>query len=132
MSNRKILERALEHFSRPNERHLYFDLYAEDVIFHGYEGVQPGLESVRRYYEAFWTAFPDARINREDLLEQVDKIVLRYTVVATHTGPFLGRDPSGRSVHLPGIAILRFADHRCIERWTETNSLSLLRQIGFA
>jgi hypothetical protein len=73
MSNREVFERAIDFFADPAQRSNYFDLYAENIVLHGYAGVEPGLESVRKYYEAFWSAFPDTNVNTQDLEEQGDK-----------------------------------------------------------
>ena len=130
MSNRDIVERALACFADPQHRERYFDVYSEDVILHGYSGVEPGLGSVRRYYAGVWSVFPDARVIAEDLIEAGDKVILRFTMTGTHTQPFLGVEATGRSVRIPGMTILRFEDQKCVERWSVTDSLSLLAQLG--
>jgi predicted ester cyclase len=130
MSNRDIVEGALECFADPQRRERYFDVYSEKVILHGYSGVEPGLDSVRRYYTGVWSVFPDARVIAEDLIETDDKVILRFTMVGTHTQPFLGIEATGRSVRIPGMTILRFEDQKCVERWSVTDSLSLLAQLG--
>jgi predicted ester cyclase len=130
MSNRDIVERALVCFADPHQRERYFNLYAENVTLHGYTGVEPGLESVRRYYAGIWSVFPDARVIAEDWIETEDKVILRFTMVGTHAQPFLGVEATGLSVRLPGMTILRFEDQKCVERWSITDSLSLLAQLG--
>jgi hypothetical protein len=62
VQKRKIVEKALADFSDPLRRDQYFELYAPEIVLHGYEGVGPGIDSVKRYYCAFWDAFPDARV----------------------------------------------------------------------
>ena len=131
MSNRDILNRALDCFAKPAMRASYFDLYADNVVLHGYPGVSPGLESVKRYYEAFWFAFPDARVTAEDLVEQADKIALRFCITGTHQGPFLSMAATQRVIAIEGITILQFCSGKCIERWSVTDSTSLLNQLGF-
>jgi len=130
MSNRDLVQRALEYFADPQRRERYFDLYAEDIVLHGYGGVEPGLDSVRRYYAAVWSVFPDARVIVEDVIEAGDKMTLRFTMTGTHSQPFLGVAATGRAVRLPGMTILRFENQKCVERWSVTDSLSLLAQLG--
>ena len=130
MSNLEVLYRALDCFADPVRRPRYFDLYAENVVLHGYAGVEPGLESVKRYYEAFWAAFPDARTRAEDVVEQGDKMAVRFVIEGTHRGPFLNMAPTGRTVSFEGMTILQFRSGKCIERWSVTNSISLLAQLG--
>lgn len=130
MSNRQIVERALERFSDPARRAEYFQLYSEDVVLHGYEGVEPGLESVKKFYTAFWAAFPDAALAAEDFVEQDDSVVVRYVISGTQQQTFMGVAATGQKIRLPGISFLRFSNGRCFERWTASDSLVLLIQIG--
>ena len=130
MSKRDIVERALVCFADPQRREQYFDVYSENVILHGYSGVEPGLDSVRRYYAQIWSVFPDARVIAEELIETDDKVILRFAMAGTHTQPFLGIEATGRSVRIPGMTILRFENQKCVERWSVTDSLSLLAQLG--
>jgi predicted ester cyclase len=130
MSNRKVIDLALECFANPAKRTHYFDLYAEDIVLHGYPGVNPGLESVRAYYEAFWVAFPDARVSAEDIVEQENTMALRFLLTGTHRGLFLNLAPTGRSISVSGITILQFLSGKCVERWSVVDSISLLAQLG--
>jgi predicted ester cyclase len=130
MSNREIVERALVCFADPARRPSYFDLYAEHVVLHGYAGVDPGLASVKRYYAAFWAAFPDAAVRPDDIVEEGDKMVLRYRITGTHLGPFLGIAPTGRPISFAGMTMLAFSAGQCVERWSIADSVSLLAQLG--
>jgi len=47
MSNRQNFAEALECFADPSRRHDYFRLYSDDIALRGYQGVEPGLESVK-------------------------------------------------------------------------------------
>src|SRR5215469_6123421 len=130
MQYRQIVEQALVCFAEPARRDAYFDLYAEDVVLHGYDGVEPGLDSVKRYYAGIWAVFPDARVDAEELIEVNERVVVRLIMTGTHCAPILGLNATGRTVRLRGMTILRFKDGKCVERWSVTDSLSLLVQLG--
>jgi len=131
MSDREVLNRALGCFADPTRRSSYFDLYAENVVLHRYVGVDPGLESVKKYYGALWSAFQDAKVNTADLVEQGDKIAMRFVFTGTHLGPFLNIAPTGKTVSVAGMTILKFnAADRCVERWSFTDRISMLSQLG--
>ncbi len=97
---------------------------------HGYAGVEPGLASVRKFYEDWWQAFPGSQLVLKDMVSAGDKVACRLTIEGTHAGPFQGVPSSGQKVSVSGFTILRFAEGQCIERWSLVNSLTLLTQIG--
>jgi predicted ester cyclase len=130
VSNRQNFARALECFADPSRRHDYFLLYSEDILLHGYQGVEPGLESVKQFYKGFWSIFPDARVTVQELLEQGDTLIARYVITGTQQQAFMGVAPAAQRIELPGISILRFRGGQCFERWACSDSLILLNQIG--
>jgi predicted ester cyclase len=123
MSNRQSLGQALKCFADPRKRQNYFQLYSDDVILHGYQGVRPGLESVKQFYNAFWEVFPDAQVNVEELIEEDDTLVVRYVITGTQQKAFMDTTAVGQRILLPGISILHFKNGRCFERWTCLNSV---------
>ena len=130
VSNRKNFDQALECFADPERRQEYFSLYSDDIVLHGYQGVEPGLESVKRFYNSFWAIFPDARVTVQELIEQGETLVVRYVITGTQQQAFMGVAAAGQRIELPGISILHFRGGRCFERWACSDSLVLLSQIG--
>lgn len=94
-------------------------------------GLPAGFEGIKLYYEAFWSAFPDAQLKVENLVAEGDKVACSFVVNATHTGHFMGTvPPTQRRITLTGITILRLRDGKCVERWSCYDTLSLMQQLG--
>jgi len=129
MSNRETLARAIQCFADPKKRDDYFDFYSPEVVLHGYQGVEPGLESVKRFYHAFWDIFPDAQVAVQEIIAEGDTLATRYVITGTMHKDFMGVVASGQPIQLPGISILYFREGRCFERWTCSDSLIFLDQI---
>jgi len=91
---------------------------------------QPGIASITAFYNAFFAAFPGARLDFEDVFVSGDKVTCRFIVTGSHEGPFQGLPPTHKRFALPGITILRFEGERCVERWSQADFLSLLQQLG--
>ncbi len=108
----------------------YLELYSPNAVLHGYPGVESGLESIRRFYEGFWTAFPESQLVFEDIFSAGEKVVCRFAVHGKHLGNFQGMPPTGRTFSLPGITILRIQEGKCVERWSQADFLGLLQQLG--
>ena len=130
--NLAAIERAVAAFNNPSERERYFDLYASNVVLHGFPpGLPAGSAGVKAFFNGFWQAFPDARLRGEDVVAgEGDRVAIRYTIEGTHKGPFAGVAPTGKSVTVTGQTILRFADGKCAERWNAVDMLGLLQQLG--
>jgi steroid delta-isomerase-like uncharacterized protein len=126
--NKAVLQRAVAYLSDPENRDAYFNLYDDNCVLHGY-GLPPGIEAIKGFYRVFWDAFPDAQLTIEDLVAEDDKVACRFSFTATHAGDFLGIPPTGKRVTVTGITILRFANGKCVERWSSADFLSFLQQV---
>jgi predicted ester cyclase len=89
-----------------------------------------GPDGLRGFRERVHQAFPDARTTIDDLLADGDKVVGRFTIEATHSGPFMGFAPTGKRISLGLIEIARLENGKIVERWAERDFLALLRQLG--
>lgn len=78
----------------------------------------------------FYAAFPDYTHTPEEVLAVGDRVVLRTTNRATHSGDFQGIAPTGRRISFGQIAIYRIADGKIAEVWEEADLLGLMQQLG--
>src|SRR5215212_3803450 len=108
----------------------YLELYSPAIVFHDMPGVEPGLDSVRGFYQGFLAAFPGCQLDFEDTVAEGDRVGIRFAVRGTHGGDFQGIPATGKPVALSGLTMLRFEDGRCVERWTQADFMGLLQQIG--
>jgi steroid delta-isomerase-like uncharacterized protein len=93
-------------------------------------GMQRGLDGHKAIVALFRTAFPDQWWQIEDLIAEGDKVVARTTMTGTHLGDFFGIPPTGRSVTLTGVHVMRVADGKIVEHWGTNDDLGLMRQLG--
>lgn len=130
--NLAAIERAVGAFNNPPERERYFDLYAANVVLHGFPpGLPAGAAGVKAFFHGFWSAFPDARLRGDDIVAgDGDRVAIRYTIEGTHQGEFAGVAPTGKKVTVTGQTIVRFADGKVAERWNAVDMLGLLQQVG--
>jgi steroid delta-isomerase-like uncharacterized protein len=128
-SNARAVRQAVDDWNR-GDLPAYLRLYGDDVVLHGYAGVEPGVANVRRFYEEWWRAFPGSRLVLEDVVSAGDRVACRLAIEGIHAGRFQGVPPSGKAIAVAGFTILRFVDGKCVERWSLVDSLALLSQIG--
>ena len=108
------------------------DLLAEDFVEHEETpGLAPTKEGALAFFEMLRSAFPDMKMSVEDVLADDTKTVARVTFTGTHRGDFIGVPPSGKSVSIQVIDIMRFDDSGLVcEHWGVADMLSLMQQIG--
>ncbi len=76
-------------------------------------------------------AYPDGRMEIDDLVADGDKVWCYWTSTGTHSAPYLGVPATGRRVCYQGVDIWRFtADGKVAETWAVPDVLTLLRQLG--
>jgi steroid delta-isomerase-like uncharacterized protein len=80
----------------------------------------------------FAAAFPDRRVDIEDLIATGDRVVARAMMHATHTGPLGDVAPTGRRVRLASVIIYRFDAGRVVEEWEIFDKLGMYQQLGIA
>jgi predicted ester cyclase len=76
------------------------------------------------------TGFPDVKLTHEFEVERDDRVVIRWTAKATHTGEFVGIPPTGKPAIVSGIDIFRVEEGKLAELWQEWDQLGMLRQLG--
>lgn len=105
---------------------------AEDFVEHqenpGFERSKAGVTRMLRMYRA---AFPDLRMEAEDVLVDGDKVVARVRVTGTHQGAFMGMPATGKFVDVQLIDIIRFGhDGLAREHWGVFDALGMMQQLG--
>ena len=127
--NRNAIEAAREAFNS-GDLDGYLEIYDEDVVAHGYAPGPLDHAGVSSFYREIAAGLADARLDFPDVLEEGDRLAVRFSLTATHSGPLLGIPATGRSIALQGITLLRFRDGRVVERWQSADMLGLLTQLG--
>ena len=81
-------------------------------------GFEQGLEGMRKLMQMWFNAFPDVRLDVEDIFgDGGDKVVARISWTGTHKGSMMGEEPTGKQVTGQLIEILKFADGKVTDRW---------------
>jgi steroid delta-isomerase-like uncharacterized protein len=78
----------------------------------------------------FRRAFPDLRLDVEDMVADGEKVSFRLVLRGTHQGEFLGVRPTGNVMQVGAVDIARFEGGKIVEQWGQTDLLGLMRQIG--
>jgi steroid delta-isomerase-like uncharacterized protein len=105
---------------------------ADDFVEHNENpGVPPTKAGTLQYFQMLVRAFPDFRMDVQDVIASGDKAVARLQVVGTHQGEFMGIPATGKSAAVNLIDITRFSDDGLArEHWGVVDQLALMQQLG--
>jgi steroid delta-isomerase-like uncharacterized protein len=93
-------------------------------------GTPSGPEGVRQIVSTFRGAFPDLKITIEDQVSEGDRVCSRTTMRGTHQGAIFGVAPTGRTVTMSGLTMVRIVDGRLVESWVKNDVMGLMGQLG--
>ena len=107
-------------------------LLADDFLEHEETpGLAPTKEGVLEFFRMYRAAFPDLRMDPEDVLGSGDKVVARVRATGTHQGEFMGMPATGRNIDVQLIDIIRFGDDGLArEHWGVVDLMAMMQQLG--
>ena len=101
------------------------------LMYYPLTGERRGRESLKQMIRQFRTGFPDASFSlTEDFIAEGDKVVARWTGVATQKGAFGSIPMTGKSATWTGISIFRIVEGKVAEEIGEEDALSVFQQLG--
>ena len=105
--------------------------YAENWVLESpTAGTIVGRAAIENLYRIWLTAFPDIRIDTEELLIMADRVVQLVTVYGTNTGGFLGLPPTGKPFRVRGVFIFYLQDGRFVRELRILDFSGVLLQLA--
>lgn len=110
---------------------VFSSTIADSVLFH-YAGSprRMGRDEMGAIVLRWREAFPDLRMEIDELIVEDDLAAARITLSGTHEGPWAGAAPTGRRVQMALMMMFRFEDGKLVELWESDDQLGFRRQLG--
>jgi steroid delta-isomerase-like uncharacterized protein len=125
-----MVRRFIEEVVNRGDTSALDELVHPDYVFRSPGEELRGGEGVKALLDGYREAFPDLRIEIDELLVAEEATVVEFTLTGTHRGELLGISPTGRRINVNGMIRSRFRDGRIVEEWEILDQLSLLEQLG--
>ena len=129
-ANKAVVRRWLEEAMEKGNIDIVDELFAETYVFRMPGATATGPGEMRELATSYKTAFPDMRVTIDDQIAEGERVATRWTAQATHQGPLGDIAPTGNSVTMTGVLIIRFVGGKPVENWQNLDELGMLRQIG--
>ncbi|MEM8530503.1 MAG: ester cyclase [Chloroflexota bacterium] len=128
--NRTVVARYIEDFKNQQKFLVFPQLFAADFRHHfNFPALPHTMETFISVGQNFLAAFPDVRVEVQDILVDGAYVVERNQVRATHKGTFAGIKATGRAVNWTETHIYRLKDGKIVENWPLVNFERILAQI---
>lgn len=135
--NKRVVRRHYEELFNDRNLDVAAEITAADYVEHGVaalrstrERAADPIESLKGTVRWLTSAFPDLRIEIEDLVAEGDKVLAYITMRGTHRGEFQGIAPTGRSFEAKAMHLFRIRDGKAVEHWAVREDLPMLLQLG--
>lgn len=112
---------------------VWDEVCAPDFVNHdpGLPTPDTDLQTTKQTIAAVMLApFPDIQSAEQDLVAEGDKVVVRRLFRGTHTAPFMGVPPTGKSITFSAMFLSHLRDGKIVEQWVNFDALGLLQQLG--
>ncbi|WP_088007331.1 ester cyclase [Indiicoccus explosivorum] len=117
-----------EYFTKGNKEVLE-RLTAPGFVYHARNGDR-GLEKLKEFIDWFRSVFSDDEWVLDDVIEQGDRLVVRYTGWMTYKGGWFDVPAENQRIRETGIIIFRFEDGKVKEMWCENSDAAILYELG--
>jgi hypothetical protein len=134
VSNLDVFNKAIESWNA-GDLDGYLSMYDETVALHGYSPEPLDKAGVVARYKNIWAnlSMPGKKsplLTIDDVFEAGDRVVSRFTMSGVQSGTFINFAATGNRYDLPGITILEFRNGKVVVRWSCTDRLKQLVQLG--
>jgi steroid delta-isomerase-like uncharacterized protein len=128
-ANKGVALRFIEGVFVRQDPNAVDELAADDFTAHTFGDLPPGREPLKEVMKRAGEGVSDAKFEIQDVIAEKDRVAVRLTTRARHTGSFMGIPPTGNEYSIDEIHIFRIEDGRVVEHWHEFDKQRLVQQL---
>jgi predicted ester cyclase len=117
--NKQVVRRLVDHVINEWRIEELDELFTSDAA-----------SGALRDFESFRGAFPDWKMELEELVAEGDTVVARFKCHGTHQGIWRGDEPTGKSMSVDEVFFFHFDGGRIREMWALEDTWTRMRQLG--
>jgi len=131
--NKRLILEHYESFVCQQDADAMREQLAPDFLDHEMPpGTPRGPEGAIQLRAMLHNAFPDLKIEVEDIVAEADRVAVRARWSGTHRGPLpmLPIPPANRSFAISGMVFWRIREGKIAERWAILDRAGLMQQLA--
>ena len=128
-ANQDLIGRWFEEVWNKGRREAIAEMLMPDAVIHDGAMSATGPVGFYPFFDRMHAAFSDIRLELGETITENDRVCVRWCATMKHTGPGFGMAPTGKTISMTGISIIRVAEGKVAEGWQNWDGLGLMQQI---
>jgi steroid delta-isomerase-like uncharacterized protein len=128
--NKVLIRRWFEEVWNKGRASAIDEMATSQTMIHGLGPVAQDVAAFKQFHAAYRNAFPDVKIQVDDVITEGDKVAVRWSGTGTHSGDGLGFAATSRPVQFSGMTIARVDNGKLVEGWNVFDQLGMMQQLG--
>lgn len=128
--NKEVVIKFNKEFFESGNTEITKELLTDTFVNHTAPPNAPKDASVMiAFITAFHKGFSDISVQIDEVIGEGDKVSLRKTIMATHTGEFMEHKPAGKKVELNVIEIDILKDGKITDHWSRNDFMQVVQDL---
>ncbi|HEV2832985.1 MAG TPA: ester cyclase [Hanamia sp.] len=128
--NKQVVIQFNKEFFESGNTEITKELLADNFVNHTAPPNAPTDASVMiQFITGFHKGFSNVSVQIHEVLGEGDKVSLRKTITATHTGEFMGKMPTGKKVEMNVIEIDILKDGKITDHWSRNDFMQVVQSL---
>ena len=129
-TNKEVARQVIDRIFVHGDDAAIDELIAADFRPYTFGPMPRGRDGLREGMRRAHAGVSDPEFTIHDMIAEGDKVAVRLTTTARHTGTFMGMQPTGRRYSIDEIHIFGIRDGQVQEHWHAFDRADLMRQLG--
>lgn len=128
--NKQVVIKFNNEFFGKGNTDITKDVFAENFVNHSAPPNAPtNVGPMVKFITDFHHGFSDISVDIQEIFGEGDKVCVRKTITATHTGEFTGKQATGKKIvmHIMDIEVLK--DGKITDRWNLSDFPQILQSL---
>ena len=128
--NKQVVIRFNNEFFGKGNMDITKEVFAENFVNHSAPPNSPtDVGPMVKFVTALHHGFSDISVEIQEIFGEGDKVCVRKTITATHTGEFMGKPATGKKIvmHIMDIEMLK--DGKITDRWNLSDFPQILQSL---